>query len=250
MITENLSTLKIHKLTQAQYDRELALENINETELYLTPYEEIDLTPYALVEQVEEKADLEHIHDASDITSGTLSANILPVVPINRGGTGANNSNDALTNLGITAASFCGDSGTVPLPIGTITKCPLTKNVVHSGNTLNTDFFEIENDGGIYIYKTGIYMISGSVYISQEAISGGFGKGAYIIDNNNNELCSSSEMLYSDNMPSAVSIAPKVLYLQDGTTLYLCGRSQKTTGVMYPENNATYLTIVRICGDK
>jgi hypothetical protein len=37
LITENLSTLKIHKLTQAQYDRELAAGNIDETAIYLTP---------------------------------------------------------------------------------------------------------------------------------------------------------------------------------------------------------------------
>lgn len=48
MITENLSTLKIHKLTQAQYDRELAAGNIDANALYLTPDEakniEIDTT--------------------------------------------------------------------------------------------------------------------------------------------------------------------------------------------------------------
>ena len=37
MITENLSTLKIHKLTQAQYDRELAAGNLDEHAIYLTP---------------------------------------------------------------------------------------------------------------------------------------------------------------------------------------------------------------------
>lgn len=45
MITENLSTLKIHKLTQAQYDRELEAGNIDPNALYLTPEEEIDMTP-------------------------------------------------------------------------------------------------------------------------------------------------------------------------------------------------------------
>jgi hypothetical protein len=50
--TENLSTLKIHKLTQAQYERELAAGNIDENALYLTPDEEIDLSPYATVEQL------------------------------------------------------------------------------------------------------------------------------------------------------------------------------------------------------
>lgn len=38
MITENLSTLKINKLTQEQYDRELEAGRIVENELYLTPY--------------------------------------------------------------------------------------------------------------------------------------------------------------------------------------------------------------------
>lgn len=37
MITENLFTLKIHKLTQTQYDRELVAGNIDESALYLTP---------------------------------------------------------------------------------------------------------------------------------------------------------------------------------------------------------------------
>jgi len=37
LITENLSTLKIHKLTQEQYDRELAAGRIDENALYLTP---------------------------------------------------------------------------------------------------------------------------------------------------------------------------------------------------------------------
>lgn len=39
MITENVSTLKINKLTQAQYERELAAGNIDENALYLTPGE-------------------------------------------------------------------------------------------------------------------------------------------------------------------------------------------------------------------
>lgn len=43
MFTENLSTLKIHKLTQEQYDRELAAGNIETNALYLTPYENIYL---------------------------------------------------------------------------------------------------------------------------------------------------------------------------------------------------------------
>lgn len=47
MITENLSTLKIHKLSQAQYDREKEAGNLDETALYLTPDTEVDLSQYA-----------------------------------------------------------------------------------------------------------------------------------------------------------------------------------------------------------
>ena len=41
MITENLSTLKIHNLTKEQYERELAAGRIDENALYLTPYEQV-----------------------------------------------------------------------------------------------------------------------------------------------------------------------------------------------------------------
>lgn len=41
MNTENLSTLKIHRLTQAQYDRELEAGRIDPSAIYLTPDEEI-----------------------------------------------------------------------------------------------------------------------------------------------------------------------------------------------------------------
>lgn len=44
MQTENLPTLKIHKLTQAQYDREKENGTLDEYALYLTPDEEIDLS--------------------------------------------------------------------------------------------------------------------------------------------------------------------------------------------------------------
>jgi hypothetical protein len=43
LITDNLSTLRIHKLTQEQYDRELESGNIDENALYLTP-DEFDIT--------------------------------------------------------------------------------------------------------------------------------------------------------------------------------------------------------------
>lgn len=63
MITENLSTLKINKLSKSQYDRELESGNIDENALYLTPDEAIDLSAYATKEELDYKADIEHNHD-------------------------------------------------------------------------------------------------------------------------------------------------------------------------------------------
>ncbi len=37
MITENVSTLKIHKLTKKQYERELKAGNLDANALYITP---------------------------------------------------------------------------------------------------------------------------------------------------------------------------------------------------------------------
>lgn len=54
---------------------------------------------------VSKKANTSHNHAASNITSGTLSSDRLPTVPITKGGTGATTAAAALTNLGITATA-------------------------------------------------------------------------------------------------------------------------------------------------
>lgn len=51
------------------------------------------------------KANSSHNHAASNITSGTLSSDRLPTVPITKGGTGATTASGALTNLGVTATA-------------------------------------------------------------------------------------------------------------------------------------------------
>lgn len=61
--TEDVTTLKIHKLSQEQYDNLVANGDIDESALYLTPDEQIDLTPYATIEQLDTKAEVEHTHD-------------------------------------------------------------------------------------------------------------------------------------------------------------------------------------------
>lgn len=55
--------------------------------------------------QLNGKAASSHNHAASNITSGTLSSDRLPTIPITKGGTGATTAAGALTNLGITATA-------------------------------------------------------------------------------------------------------------------------------------------------
>lgn len=59
----------------------------------------------ALESAIGNKSDKTHKHNATDITSGTLSSDRLPTVPISKGGTGATTAAGVLTNLGITATS-------------------------------------------------------------------------------------------------------------------------------------------------
>ena len=85
MITENLSTLKIHKLTQAQYDRALAAGKIDANALYLTPDEDTDLSQYATIEQLSSKADIDHTHTLDDlgVTATTEELNYVDGVTSN-----------------------------------------------------------------------------------------------------------------------------------------------------------------------
>ena len=55
--------------------------------------------------QLDGKAASSHNHAASNITSGTLSSDRLPTVPVAKGGTGATTAANALINLGLTATA-------------------------------------------------------------------------------------------------------------------------------------------------
>lgn len=76
MKTENLFTLKIHKLSQEQYDRELAAGRIDENALYLTPDEEVDLSTYATIDQLNQKADSSHTHNDKYYTEEEIDAKV------------------------------------------------------------------------------------------------------------------------------------------------------------------------------
>ena len=52
MITQNLPTLKIHQLTDEQYQRVKESEDFDPNALYLTPDEVIDLSEYVTKEEL------------------------------------------------------------------------------------------------------------------------------------------------------------------------------------------------------
>lgn len=75
---EILSTLNIHKMTQEEYDQALANGTLENNTIYLTPDEAIDLTPYATIEQLNLKADIDHNHNDiyyTEVEIDTLLAN-------------------------------------------------------------------------------------------------------------------------------------------------------------------------------
>ena len=115
MIKTNVSTLHIHKLTQAQYDRELANGNIDENAIYLTPD-----TPNV---------------DGDLNVNGVIRANSQQAFYYNT----ANNTQTIGTNNATGGTNIaCGTDATVTIG-GAITKTPMllpkTNNAYTCGNT-------------------------------------------------------------------------------------------------------------------
>jgi len=79
-----------------------ALDGITAT---VTELNYVDGVTSNIQTQLNSKAASSHNHAATNITSGTLSSDRLPTVPISKGGTGATTATAALTNLGITATA-------------------------------------------------------------------------------------------------------------------------------------------------
>lgn len=78
MIIENLTTLKINQLTQAQYEAALAAGTINENELYATPdNNELDTTTFLRVSDVGSAVDTNPIN--ADMLGGKSASEFLTV---------------------------------------------------------------------------------------------------------------------------------------------------------------------------
>ena len=107
----------------------------------------LDGVTSAIQTQLNNKAPSTHDHDASKITSGTLSSEILPVISVEKGGTGANNTTDAKINLEIT-----------PIFLGTIKN--VTTNPITWTDTRKCKLYVL------YIYHIG-YQLWGSIVIAR-----------------------------------------------------------------------------------
>lgn len=80
---------------------------VNETKLYVD-------------DAVSTKANSDHNHDSSDIVSGTLSVDILPIVPIEKGGTGCITIEDTIYTTARYRASSLNPTETTPTINGVI----------------------------------------------------------------------------------------------------------------------------------
>ena len=85
---EFLQTLKIHRLTQAEYDQLVENGTVEENALYLTPDEEVDLSSYATEEYVDSAIAAIPIPDVSGQIVDAIAGIVYPVSSVN-GKTGA-----------------------------------------------------------------------------------------------------------------------------------------------------------------
>ena len=135
MITENLSTLKIHKLTQEQYNREAANGNLDDNAIYLTPDEEIDLTSYATKEELDGKANISHTHDDKYYTETEIDAKLSAKSDSTHNHTGVYDVNGAAASALLSAQTYT-DEAVDALNEIVATKSNTSALTSHTGNTV------------------------------------------------------------------------------------------------------------------
>ena len=150
MIIENLTTLKINQLTQAQYEAALAAGTINENELYATPDDnELDTTIFLRVSDVGSAVDTNPIN--ADTLGGKSASEFLTTADktelnntINANKTELNNS--ISTKAPLASPTF---TGTAKVAAGTDYTTAKLRNVI-----LSTANPSGGNNGDIWIkYK-------------------------------------------------------------------------------------------------
>ncbi len=91
----------------------------------------------------------EHKHNASDITGGTFSTNVLPVVPIFKGGTGAVTAPAALENLG----AFPSIGGTINGDVNIVGALDVKNNTMHLGSGTSGAKLNFGDGDYVHLYE-------------------------------------------------------------------------------------------------
>ena len=153
MITENLSTLKINRLTQEQYDTALTNGSINANELYLTPDDnELDTSSFLRVTDVGSAVDINPINaDTLQGKSASYFATASNISTIN-GSLNTINSDISTINGSLSAKAPLASpsfTGTAKVAAGTDYTTAKLRNI-----TLSTASPSGGNNGDIWIkYK-------------------------------------------------------------------------------------------------
>lgn len=112
MLTENLSTLKINRLTQEQYDAALTNGSINANELYLTPdNNELDTSAFLRVTDVGSAVDINPIN--ADTLEGKSASYFATASNVS-------NINNSLNKINSDISTINGSLNTVNSNISTI----------------------------------------------------------------------------------------------------------------------------------
>lgn len=100
----------------------------------------LDGVTSAIQTQLNNKAPSSHNHAATEITSGTLSSDRLPTIPITKGGTGATTASNARTNLDIYSKSEVDSELSNYVPTTrTINSKALSSNITLSASDVGAD---------------------------------------------------------------------------------------------------------------
>ena len=142
MLTENLSTLKINRLTQEQYDAALTNGSINANELYLTPDDnELDTSAFLRVTDVGSAVDINPINaDTLQGKSASYFATASNVSTINNS---LNKINSNISSINGSLNTLDSDISTINGSLNTINSDISTIN--SSLNTINSDISTINS---------------------------------------------------------------------------------------------------------
>lgn len=99
-----------------------------------------------LVEALKAKAADKHNHNANEVNEGVLSTDRIPVVPVKKGGTGAETAEDARANLGITPQNI----GALPAPDGRIAVPLVLTEGVNYGTAFTDKFLNEDPIGTVF----------------------------------------------------------------------------------------------------